>query len=37
MISLVFGAAHGLHIAHGALAVDWHTVAVTGALSAGLM
>lgn len=37
MISLIFGAAHGLHIAHGALAVDWHTVAVTGALGAGLM
>lgn len=37
MISLVFGAAHGLHIAHGALAVDWHTVAITGALGAGLM
>jgi len=37
MISLVFGAAHGLHIAQGMLAIDWHTIAITGALGAGLM
>lgn len=36
MISLLFGAAHGLHVSHGMLAVDWHTIAVTGALGAGL-
>ena len=37
MVTLLFAAAHGLHVSQNTLAVDWHVLAITGALGAGLM
>lgn len=37
MMSLLFGAMHGLHVSKGVVAIDWHTILITGTLGAGLM